>query len=73
MCGKTMTLGDLVVFNDVLAYMELNKLTPKSQEMAELPNLMRWFEKVPKDLPQIQEVVADYRTTLGKTKPAALA
>ena len=73
MCGSKMTLGDLIVFNDVLAYMETNKLTAKSPETKDLPNLMRWYEKVPKDMPAIQEVIADYRKALEKTKPAQLA
>ena len=38
-----MTLADLVIFNDVLQWVENDK-----EDLAEMPNLLRWFTKLQK-------------------------
>ena len=43
MCGNKLTLGDLVVFNDLAMYIELKGYSLESQELAEYPNLIKWF------------------------------
>ena len=39
-----MTLADLVIFSDVMQFVEMNKLDANSPEM-NYPNLMRWYTK----------------------------
>ena len=40
-CGRTMTLADLVIFNNVLQW-----VTNEKEDMIDMPNLLRWFNKL---------------------------
>ena len=44
LCGQWMTVGDVIVFNDISMYLELCNLTPDSGEMAQSPNLVKWIK-----------------------------
>ena len=44
-----MTIGDIIVFNDLSMFMQLNDLNPQSAEMAEHTNLMKWYKKMGKE------------------------
>ena len=46
LCGAKMTIGDIIVFNDLSMFMQLNDLNPQSAEMAEHTNLMKWYKKM---------------------------
>lgn len=43
LCGSWMTVADVIVFNDISMYMELCGLTPKSSELSQYTNLLKWF------------------------------
>ena len=43
LCGSFMTVADVICFNDMSMYMELCGLTPKSSEISQYANLVKWF------------------------------
>ena len=43
LCGSFMTVADVICFNDISMYMELCGLTPKSSELSQYANLVKWF------------------------------
>ena len=45
LCGGRITIGDIIVFNELSLFLELNGLTVKSPEFQGMPNLTKWFEK----------------------------
>ena len=44
-CGDKMTLADIVIFSDVMQFVEMNKLDANSPDLKSYPNLMRWYSK----------------------------
>ena len=44
LCGEKLTIGDIVVFNELSLFMQLNELNPEHEDLAAYPNLMKWFK-----------------------------
>mgnify|MGYP003929737091 CR=1 FL=1 len=55
LCGARISIGDIIVFNDLSMFMSLANFNDKSPEMAEHVNLMKWYKKMLKE-----KVVAEY-------------
>jgi glutathione S-transferase len=68
LCGNKLTLGDLVVFNDLAMYMELKGYTIESKELGEYPNLTKWFNLKMLQNPLVKEVYLDMKESLKKAK-----
>ena len=68
LCGNKLTLGDLVVFNDFAMFLELKGYSIDSQELAEYPNLTKWFNLKMLQNPQVKEVYNEMKDTLKKAK-----
>ena len=73
LCGDVMTLGDLLVFSDLLQYIEINGFNEKSPELKDYENLMRWYSTKMMAKPQLKQVVEEFREALKKAKPAKLS
>ena len=67
LCGARMTIGDIIVFNDLSMFMHLCDLDPSHSEMAEHQNLMKWFKKMQKE-PEINKLDTKYLEVLSKSK-----
>lgn len=56
LCGDKITLGDVIIFNELSLFMELCDLNPQSAELSEHINLIKWFNIKMKS----QKVFADF-------------
>jgi|TARA_B110001450_G_scaffold62479_1_gene59261 glutathione S-transferase len=66
LCGARMTIGDIIVFNDLSMFMNLCDYTPSTQDMSEHQNLMKWFKKMQKE-PEIAKLDAQFTEALKKS------
>ena len=44
LCGDKLTLADIIVFNEISLFIELNELDIDSADLAQYPNLVKWFK-----------------------------
>lgn len=45
LCGDKLTIADIIVFNELSLFVELNEdKNIESPEMANFPNLVKWFK-----------------------------
>jgi glutathione S-transferase len=65
LCGARMTIGDIIVYNDLSMFMNLCDYTPSSSEMSEHTNLMKWCKKMGKDQ-EIASLDTKFAETLKK-------
>ena len=56
LCRDKITLGDIIIFNELSLFMELCDLNPQSPELSEHMNLVKWFNIKMKS----QKVFADF-------------
>ena len=68
LCGSFMTVADVICFNDVSMYMELCGLTPKSSEISQYANLVKWFTVKMLSQSVIAELDQQFKDTLKKAK-----
>ena len=43
LCGSKMTIGDIVVFNELSMFLEINDWKPNEDELREFPSLQKWL------------------------------
>ncbi len=43
LCGNRITLGDVIVYNEVSMFMALTDKTAQSSEFSKYPNLVKWL------------------------------
>lgn len=44
LCGPKLTLGDIIIFNEVSRFFELTGLHTEHAEVKDLPNITKWFK-----------------------------
>jgi len=68
LCGEKITIGDIVVFNELSLFMELNDYTPDHEEMAPYPNLMKWFKTKMLGIQVVKALNDEMKDSLSKVK-----
>ena len=43
LCGKNMTIGDIVVFNEVSMFLEICDMKPNDPELNSFPSVQKWL------------------------------
>ena len=46
LCADLITMADLVVFNEISMFMELNEYTHDDTELTDFRNFMIWYKKM---------------------------
>jgi len=46
MCADNITIADLIIFNEVTLFIELNEFTQDDPELSNYRNLMLWYKKM---------------------------
>ena len=68
LCGNKMTMGDIIVFNELSQFMELVGMNPTGQELAAYPFLSKWFNQRMGSDEQIKKLDQEMKETLAKIK-----
>lgn len=68
LCGSQMTIADIICFNDISMYMELCSITPKSAEISQYPNLVKWLTVKMQSNQVIADLDKQFKEALKKAK-----
>ena len=68
LCGNKMTMGDIIVYNELSQFMELVGINPTSQELAAYPFLSKWFNQRMGTDEQIKQLDQEMKEALAKIK-----
>ena len=66
MCGAKMTIGDIVVFNEISQFFEMTGLSPTSPEVAEHTFFVKWFTQRMAADPEISKHDSEMKAALKK-------
>ena len=74
LCGKSMTIGDIVVFNEISMFMEMCDLKPSDAEIKAFPSLSKWLTGKMFSDPVLQKLDQDMKNAakgLKKSIPSS--
>ena len=69
-----MTIGDIVVFNEVSMFLEINDMRPNDDELKNFPSLQKWLTSKMYSDPVLQKLDQDMKNAakgLKKSIPSA--
>ena len=72
LCGDRITLGDVIVYNEISMFLQLADLTPTSSELSSFPNLVKWLTiKMPSHevIQKLNQEMIDALKKVKKTRP----
>ena len=67
LCGKTMSIGDIIVFNELSQFFEMCDIKLNVGEVATHDFLVKWFNRMLAD-EAVAKLDKDMKDTLAKTK-----
>ena len=68
LCGEKITIADMVVFNELSLFMELNNYGVDHEEMVPYPNLMKWFKTKMLGNQTVKTLDDEMKESLSKVK-----
>ena len=68
LCGAKMTIGDIVVYNEVSQFFEMTDLSVTHADVSGFDNLAKWFTTRMSVDPEIQKHDQEMKNALGKVK-----
>ena len=65
LCGGKMTIGDIIVFNEISQFLYICDMKMNSTEMSEMKNIAKWYAKIGKT-PEFAKLDKEMKDALSK-------